>query len=72
MRKLKDFECPMRKLKDFECMECGTRLTTEEAMRAVNGDDGCPGCGGVDIDIAVPGPMTELTLARARAYGKVE
>jgi hypothetical protein len=36
----------------FACQECGRNFyTTKSAERASN--DGCPGCGGVDIDIFV-------------------
>lgn len=34
----------------FKCMECGRKFrTTKAAERAAN--NGCPGCGGVDIDL---------------------
>jgi predicted nucleic acid-binding Zn-ribbon protein len=34
----------------FKCQECGRRFrTVAAAERAV--DKGCPGCGGVDIDV---------------------
>ena len=36
----------------FACMECGKKFyTTRAAERASFGDDGCPGCGGSDIDV---------------------
>jgi predicted nucleic acid-binding Zn-ribbon protein len=42
----------------FACMECGRKFkTVKAAERASN--DGCPGCGGVDIDIDVA-PVAEL------------
>ncbi|MEE8607856.1 MAG: hypothetical protein V3S55_09635 [Nitrospiraceae bacterium] len=35
----------------FQCLECGYRFpSTAAAELAVCGDDGCPGCGGTDID----------------------
>ncbi len=35
----------------FQCQECGRKFrTTKAAGRAAN--NGCPGCGGVDIDLA--------------------
>ncbi len=50
----------------FQCMECGKRfrsaITAERAIR-----NGCPGCGGVDIDIAVPEPKA-AQVARNRAF----
>jgi hypothetical protein len=39
----------------FECLECGRKLrSTKAAARAAW--TGCPGCGGVDIDLASPEP----------------
>lgn len=36
----------------FECMECGKKFrTVKAAERAAS--EGCPNCGGVDIDLAV-------------------
>ena len=36
----------------FECMECGKKFySVTAARRAMNGDEGCPGCGGSDIDL---------------------
>lgn len=36
----------------FVCLECGRKFSTAKAAeRAV--DEGCPKCGGVDIDLAV-------------------
>ena len=40
-------------IKDWQCNECGRRMTLKTAERATSGIDGCPGCGGVDIDLAV-------------------
>ncbi len=37
--------------KSWKCQECGKRLTLKQAERAVS--EGCPKCGGSDIDIAV-------------------
>lgn len=40
---------------EFECMECGKLFySTKAAERASFGPNGCPGCGGADIDIHVP------------------
>lgn len=46
--KQKRKKCPL-----FECLECGHKFyTVRAAEKAVNGDSGCPGCGGVDVDVA--------------------
>ena len=37
------------KIRPFECMECGKKLTLRQAEKAVFGN-GCPRCGGADID----------------------
>lgn len=35
----------------WTCLECGwTFASTKAAERAAFGDDGCPGCGGSDVD----------------------
>ena len=36
--------------KPYACLECGHRLGSAAAAKAC--DNGCPKCGGVDIDIA--------------------
>jgi Zn finger protein HypA/HybF involved in hydrogenase expression len=50
-------EVVMRKGKKkpaFECLECGKKFySTKAAERAT--DKGCPGCGGVDIDLYAGG-----------------
>lgn len=39
----------------FACQECGKKFyNAESANRAVFGDNGCPKCGGSDIDVYVP------------------
>ncbi len=44
------------KIKDIrflvECMECGKKFRTTEAAQDAS-SDGCPECGGVDIDVDV-------------------
>lgn len=36
----------------FKCQECSKKFkTVSAAEKAMNGDRGCPGCGGVDIDL---------------------
>ena len=48
----------------WQCWECGQRFRTARAAeRAIN--DGCPGCGGVDIDIA----RTKVSEPRPRPKG---
>ena len=40
----------------FQCYECGRKFrTVSAAERAVT--FGCPGCGGSDIDLAIPDPI---------------
>lgn len=42
----------------YACQECGRKFyTTEAAERATFSNSGCPGCGGSDIDLYVPGQM---------------
>ena len=39
---------------EYVCLECGKKFyTVKAAERAMNGDDGCPKCGGSDIDLYV-------------------
>jgi len=50
----------------FMCQECGKKFyTTASAERAAN--DGCPKCGGVDVDTYVKssesGPMNDLVTS---------
>ncbi len=36
----------------FKCQECGHKFkSVAAAERATFGDEGCPGCGGTDIDL---------------------
>lgn len=45
----------MTKDSGFACMECGHRFrTVKAAEKASFGPDGCPKCGGSDIDLAEP------------------
>ena len=56
----------------FRCMECGRRFkTTRAAERAAN--NGCPGCGGVDIDLDAGDPPAgrELPPGYRREAGVV-
>lgn len=40
----------------YKCLECGRKFrTTKAAERATN--KGCPGCGGVDIDLDTDAPL---------------
>ena len=56
----------MKQSKDWECMECGKRMTLKQAERATSGTEGCPGCGGVDIDMAA---RTETNHGSHEFYG---
>jgi Zn finger protein HypA/HybF involved in hydrogenase expression len=40
-------------VKDWKCQECGKLMTLKQAESASFGD-GCPKCGGSDIDLDVP------------------
>jgi predicted nucleic acid-binding Zn-ribbon protein len=49
-------------------MECGHRFkTVAAAMRAANGDAGCPKCGGSDIDTPTA-KETEAFAAKVKAF----
>jgi DNA-directed RNA polymerase subunit RPC12/RpoP len=60
----------------FECMECGRKFySVAAANKAAFGDNGCPGCGGSDIDLPRPkvdehwsGDMAEM-IAERRSDG---
>ncbi len=39
-------------IRDWQCQECGKRMTLKQAERATS--EGCPKCGGTDIDLADP------------------
>ena len=45
--------------RDWKCQECGHRMTLRQAERCAFGD-GCPECGGSDIDLV----ETEEALTR--------
>jgi hypothetical protein len=48
----------------WKCLECGKKFrTVKAAERAAN--NGCPGCGGVDIDVDVA-PAGDDTDARLK------
>lgn len=38
----------------WACQECGKRLSAKQAERVMLGPNGCPKCGGADVDIYVP------------------
>ena len=45
----------------FWCQECGKAFTSVKAAeRAAFGDEGCPKCGGSDIDCAPPKPAAPV------------
>jgi predicted nucleic acid-binding Zn-ribbon protein len=49
----------------YACLECGRKFrTTKAAEKAVN--DGCPGCGGSDIDLDTSAPATRKAASRTR------
>lgn len=52
LRERRAGEAMMKKVKDWKCQECEKLLTLAQAEKAMNGDSGCPGCGGSDIDEA--------------------
>ncbi len=37
--------------KDWQCQECGKLMTLKQAERAFSNVQGCPKCGGADIDL---------------------
>jgi len=46
----------------FACNECGHRFrTVAAAEKASFGPDGCPGCGGADIDLGAAAPAASRT-----------
>lgn len=46
---------------DFYCQECGHKFRTlRSAERASFGPEGCPECGGSDIDEGKPRPTTPV------------
>ena len=49
--------------KPWMCQECGRRMTAKAAEKASFGDEGCPGCGGSDIDLA-PSASIRIDCAR--------
>lgn len=45
----------------WRCLECGWRFASaRSAQRAAFGDDGCPGCGGVDVDLVTDEQMERI------------
>ncbi len=64
----------MKSLAAFYCQECGRAFrTVAGAQRAM--DEGCPKCGGSDVDVMPP--QTEAERAqdaqrRSEVYGDVE
>ena len=44
----------MARIPEFECLECGRKFYSVKAAEKA-ADDGCPGCGGCDIEIYVGG-----------------
>jgi hypothetical protein len=51
----------------FQCQECGRKFyTARSAERAA--DQGCPGCGGVDIDVAPYTPVSQISVPTTVGY----
>ena len=59
------------KTPQFECQECGQKFFSAKAADlAAFGEEGCPGCGGTDIDLYVTGPLdTSRHDATVYAHG---
>ncbi len=55
----------------FKCNECGKKFkTVKAAERAAFGDNGCPKCGGSDIDIDPNPPLRPLRRAAPRVLSQ--
>lgn len=54
----------------FACMECGRKFSTTKAAQNAS-NNGCPKCGGVDIDLdpSPPVPKYNPPTAEARYNG---
>jgi len=54
----------------YSCQECGWLFyATAAAERAAFGDDGCPGCGGCDVDVYV-GPRRSIMEQLSEGRGE--
>jgi Zn finger protein HypA/HybF involved in hydrogenase expression len=53
---------------EFECQECGKKFYSVAAAERALNEDGCPKCGGSDIDIYLP--PTGLSKLENDAYAK--
>jgi predicted RNA-binding Zn-ribbon protein involved in translation (DUF1610 family) len=53
----------MKKLKDWQCMECGTRMTLKQAEQSSYDAEGCPNCGGADIDLYCASSQSQTARA---------
>jgi predicted nucleic acid-binding Zn-ribbon protein len=42
----------------YACIECGRKFKSEKAAEKA-ADDGCPNCGGVDIDLEVTSDLSK-------------
>lgn len=52
----------------FACRECGHKFfTVAAAERAASGSDGCPGCGGSDIEIYVS-PRVRIPMGKGIGF----
>ncbi len=43
-----------RSKRDWQCQECGHKMTLRQAEHAAFDLEGCPKCGGADIDMVAP------------------
>jgi hypothetical protein len=59
----------LKRIPIFQCNECGHKFyTVAAAERASFGSSGCPGCGGADIDIYIPGRFKPRTMRMRATY----
>ena len=60
-----------KSVRDWQCNECKRFMTFQTAQRAIEGDDGCPKCGGVDIEPAVNYPTQTRKMILSLAMGRM-
>jgi len=57
----------------WRCQECGRKFrSVRAAQRAAFGDEGCPGCGGSDIDYSPPVHQTRRRWTGRRWWIEAE
>jgi len=54
---------------NFVCLECGKKFKTVKAAQRAT-DNGCPKCGGVDIDLKPVGGVAEYHQKRIAEQNK--